>query len=231
MFEMFLTLTISNGTIARNIHFVHYHINTNHWSDIGQNLTTFPDGTIALCRPLNTAPSCIKGANAFGIGMEHVGNFDIGADVMSSQHKEIILFANAAICKRFKLIPNTDTIVYHHWYDLKTGERKNGSGITKTCPGTNFFGGNTIAAAQQNFIPQVVTSLQAITGANQTPTAATRTGKVVANTLNVRNAPDTNSEVISQLILGTNVTIYYELNGWYKVSNSRSEWVSAKYIQ
>lgn len=208
-----------------------YHINTNHWSEIGQNLTTFPDGTIALCRPIDTAPSCIKGANAHGIGIEHVGNFDTGGDVLTPAHKEAIVFANAALCKRFKLIPNTDTIVYHHWYDLRTGARTNGAGVTKTCPGTNFFGGNTVADAQQNFIPQIVSALQAISGSTTTQATPLRTGKVTATSLNVRSAPDTKGEVVGQLKQGTTVTIYYDLNGWSKISSTRNEWVSAKFLQ
>jgi hypothetical protein len=119
-----------------------YHIKTNKWSEIGQNITTFPDGSVAVCRPFNIAPACIKGANRFAIGIEHVGNFDIGADSMNQQHIEAIVQVNAYLCARFKLKPDTSTIVYHHWYDLNTGKRTNGTGVTKSCPGTNFFGGN-----------------------------------------------------------------------------------------
>ncbi|MCT4638618.1 MAG: hypothetical protein N4A72_13035 [Bacteroidales bacterium] len=37
-----------------------YHGKTNRWSDIAQNLTTFPDGTVAVCRSLNNTPAGIK---------------------------------------------------------------------------------------------------------------------------------------------------------------------------
>jgi hypothetical protein len=33
-----------------------YHIKHNGWSEMGQNLTTFKDGTIALGRPINISP-------------------------------------------------------------------------------------------------------------------------------------------------------------------------------
>src|SRR5260370_28610845 len=33
------------------------------FNEIAQNLTTFPDGTVAACRPLETPPPAIKGAN------------------------------------------------------------------------------------------------------------------------------------------------------------------------
>ena len=60
-----------------------------------------------------------------------------------------------SILKRFKLIPTDSTVVYHHWYDLNTGKRllKEGTGSTKTCPGTNFFGGNTVEAFKVGLLP------------------------------------------------------------------------------
>lgn len=126
------------------------------FTQIAQNLTTFPDGLIAICRPFDDIPAGIKGANANGICIEHVGNFDIGKDVMTKAHRDSIIKVNALLCKKFKLPINTNSIVYHHWYDLTTGKRvKDGSPNTKTCPGTNFFGGNTIAACEANFIPEI----------------------------------------------------------------------------
>jgi hypothetical protein len=126
------------------------------FNEIAQNLTTFPDGTIAVCRSFEKMPAGIKGANTFGICIEHVGNFDAGKDVMSKAHRDTIIKINALLCKKFKLPIDTNSVVYHHWYDLTTGKRvKDGSPNTKTCPGTNFFGGNTIEACAKNFIPEV----------------------------------------------------------------------------
>jgi hypothetical protein len=125
------------------------------FDQIAQNITTFPDGLIAIGRPLDIIPAGIKGANSFGICIEHIGNFD-AKDVMTAKHAKSILKVNALLCKKFKLAPNTDSIVYHHWYDLTTGKRvPHGSPNTKTCPGTAFFGGNTIEACVANFIPLV----------------------------------------------------------------------------
>ncbi|RXZ83364.1 N-acetylmuramoyl-L-alanine amidase [Paenibacillaceae bacterium] len=141
-----------------------FHMKTNGWSDIAQHLTTFPDGSIAYShgRPFNTAPAGIKGANAHGICIEHIGNFDAGGDTMSEEHKQTILFLNAALCDKFKLPITTESIVYHAWwdaggnciYDLRTGSRRSGASV-KSCPGTQFFGGNTVLAAQQHFIPLI----------------------------------------------------------------------------
>jgi hypothetical protein len=126
------------------------------FNEIAQNLTTFPDGTVAVCRSFEKMPAGIKGANPFGICIEHVGNFDAGKDAMSKAHRDTIIKVNAMLCKKFKLPIDTTSVVYHHWYDLTTGKRvKDGSPNTKTCPGTNFFGGNTIEACVANFIPEV----------------------------------------------------------------------------
>ncbi|OPA77480.1 hypothetical protein BVG16_13575 [Paenibacillus selenitireducens] len=142
-----------------------FHINDRGFSDIAQNLTTFPDGMIAVCRPFDVAPAGIKGANSNGICIEHFGNFDIGGDKMTDEHRKTILFLNAVLCKKFKLSISTESVVYHHWwstdgdkvFNLKTGEKLKGS-PSKTCPGTAFFGGNTVLDAQKNFIPLIATA-------------------------------------------------------------------------
>jgi hypothetical protein len=127
------------------------------FDEIAQNLTTFPDGTIAVCRSFEKIPAGIKGANTNGICIEHVGNFDLNKDVMTKAHRNTIIKVNALFCKKFGLPVNTNSIVYHHWYDLTTGKRvKEAAGTnTKTCPGTNFFGGNTIEMCEKNFLPEV----------------------------------------------------------------------------
>lgn len=141
-----------------------YHVNNNGWQDIAQNLTTFPDGTIAVCRSFNTIPAGIKGANQFGICIEHIGDFDTGKDIMSELHHDIILSANAALCGRFDIKPSIYTIVYHSWYNLKTGARDNLAGKVneshKSCPGTAFFGGNSAKAAGSHFIPLVKQAME-----------------------------------------------------------------------
>jgi len=126
------------------------------FKEIAQQITTFNDGLICLCRSFETIPCGIKGANQFGICIEHLGNFDLGGDQMTEEHKKTIIHLNAVLCAKFKLKPNINTIVYHHWYDIKKGTRTNGKGLTKSCPGTNFFGGNRIEDAEKNFIPSVL---------------------------------------------------------------------------
>lgn len=137
------------------------HINRG-FSEIAQNLTIFPDGLIAICRDFNKSPAGIMGANKTGICIENVGNFDIGKDKMSPEDRMSILYVTASLCKHFKLKPSINTIVYHHWFDLSTGKRTNGTGETKSCPGTYWFGGNTIEACKKNFIPGVINIMKTI---------------------------------------------------------------------
>lgn len=131
----------------------------NGMSQIAQNLTTFPDGSIALCRPFDIIPAGIKGANQLGICIEHLGNFDLGGDTMTEEHKATIVRLNALLCKHFGIQPNTEGIVYHHWFDIALGTRTNGTGTVKTCPGTNFFGGNRVEDCEAHFIPLVRTAI------------------------------------------------------------------------
>lgn len=139
-----------------------YHVKTNGWADIGQNITTFPDGTIAICRPFNVTPAGIKGANTGALCIEHLANFDLNGDKMTEEHKKTIAFINAALCKKLKLPVTTEHIVYHHWYNssgskvfnFATGTKLSGL-PAKTCPGTAFFKGNTVIDAQKNLIPLV----------------------------------------------------------------------------
>ena len=129
------------------------------FDEIAQNFTTFPDGAIAVCRSLEKDPAGIRGANHGGVCIENLGDFDTGRDSMSNEQKDAIVQLNACLCHKFNLTPDTDSIVYHHWYDRRTGIRTGGSGYTKTCPGTAFFGGNTVEAAKANFIPLIVQAL------------------------------------------------------------------------
>ena len=139
-------------TLCQNME--RYHLERG-FSQIAQNFTTFPDGTIMVCRSMNDIPAGIKGANSNGICIEHIGNFDLKGDTMSEAHRATIIGITKSLLKRFDLVANEQTVVYHHWYDLNIGKRitKEGTGVTKSCPGTNFFGGNTVEAFKAGFLP------------------------------------------------------------------------------
>ncbi len=142
-----------------------YHKNTMGWKHIAQNITTFPDGKLAVSRPLYIAPEGTIGskANSVGIAIEHVGNFDIGHDVMTKEQSDTIIYVNAVLSLKFGLTPSIDTITYHHWWDLRNGERVLDKGPdynVKTCPGTGFFGGNSTTSAQKYFYPLITKKME-----------------------------------------------------------------------
>ena len=91
-----------------------------------QHFTTFPDGSVWTGRSLDIDPCGIYGANGGAICLEHLGNFDEGKDRMTKEQASVIVDLNASLCARFNLEPNINSVVYHHWFDLRTGERKGG---------------------------------------------------------------------------------------------------------
>lgn len=142
-----------------------HHIRTMGWSDIAQNITIFPDGKIAVSRPLDVAPEGTIGptANKHGIAIENVGNFDTGHDVMTKEQKDAIVAVTALLSLKFNLTPSIDTITYHHWWHYKTKERvlDNAKDYeVKSCPGTAFFGGNSTISAQKYFYPLVKAKME-----------------------------------------------------------------------
>jgi len=127
------------------------------FSEIAQNITIFPDGKIMICRSLNTVPAGIKGANTYGVCIENVGNFDKGNDSMTAAQRDSIVLTLKSLLKKFALAPSDQTVLYHHWFDLNTGKRilKQGTASTKTCPGSAFFGGNTVETFKAGLLPML----------------------------------------------------------------------------
>ncbi|KHF38983.1 hypothetical protein LQ50_18280 [Halalkalibacter okhensis] len=130
------------------------------WNNIAQNITTFPDGKVAVSRPFNLAPEGSIGpkANSVGLTIENIGNFDLGHDVMTKEQQDTIVYITALLCIKFGLTPSIDSITYHHWWNLQTKERVLDNGPdynVKTCPGSNFFGGNSTNDAIKHFYPLV----------------------------------------------------------------------------
>jgi uncharacterized protein YgiM (DUF1202 family) len=219
-----------------NDHFVRlramrdYHVGHNGWSDIAQTFTTFPDGTIATGRSLQAIPVGIKGHNARGICIEHLGNFDQGQDEMTDAQRETILLINAALCRKFNLTPSIDTIVYHHWFDLNTSQRTGGSGVTKTCPGTAFFGGNKEEDARANFIPLISKKLKDLSGevsVDDKPRIAPKFYyHVTASNLRIRTGPGTNHGQAGLIHNGSILPVYDTSGNWLNIEPP-GKWVSA----
>lgn len=207
-----------------------HHINANGWADIGQHFTIFPDGYILTGRSIEKSPACIYGQNSNAVCIENFGNFDVGGDVMTEAQAKSIIEVTASLCVKFNIPVSTDYIVYHHWFDLSTGARNNGTRNNKSCPGTNFFGGNKVADCQNNFLPLVNNNL---TGTIKTGIPkGMRYVCVNTSTLNVRVLPDSSSDKAPErpsVRLGAILRVYDEKDGWLKISNSDSRWVYARY--
>ncbi len=206
----------------------HVHRNLNGWRDIGQHFSIFPDGMIVTGRDLESSPACILGFNAHAICIENIGNFDRDGDTMRLEQRETIVRTTAALCRRFNIPITTDRIVYHHWFDLGTGNRTNGTGgATKSCPGTAFFGGNKVPDAEANFLPLVRELIQ--TG--HVPPPILKYGYVTAEWLNIRNQPSARGRKMNATPFGSVLRIYEMQNNWYRISASKQEWVSANYVR
>lgn len=210
----------------------HFHMAERGFAEIAQNLTSFPDGTVAVCRSLDKVPAGIKGANQEGICLENLGNFDAGGDAMTPTHREAIVRINALLCREFNLIPSSDSIVYHHWYDLNSGQRTDGAGTTKSCPGSAFFGGNTLEAARTGFIPLVAQAWAELTGGTPpSPSVVLRTAVVVASSLNVRRGQGTDYPIVKSLKRGVKVNVYATANGWCRIHPTEQQWVAERYLK
>jgi hypothetical protein len=208
-----------------------HHVNHNGWSDIGQHFTTFPDGSIVTGRSMEQSPACIYGQNANAVCIENLGDFDKGKDAMTSAHKQTIIRITAKLCSKYNLEVNTNSIVYHHWFNLATGERNDGTKNNKSCPGTNFFGGNKVTDCVTNFLPLVKKQLQG--GVITTTTDnVLKYVCVTATTLNIRTAADGASPKAKDreaATMGAVLRVYKEKDGWYKISGSKQHWVNARF--
>lgn len=207
-----------------------HHVINNGWSDIGQHFSVFPDGQVLTGRSLERSPACIYGQNANSVCIENIGNFDIGKDHMNDAHREAIIEITAALCRKFEITPSTDNILYHHWFNLSNGERNNGSGNNKSCPGSDFFGGNKVPDCKANFIPLVQAK------ANNLPSVPKPQvlwlAAVKASNLNVRVGPGTSYKLapgIKPVKLGSAVKVFKEKGSWLKISGEEQHWVSGRY--
>ncbi|MDF2984719.1 MAG: hypothetical protein K0R50_229 [Eubacterium sp.] len=138
---------VNNNHFALMRGMENYHVKALNMSEIAQHFSTFPDGSICVGRPLTKDGGGFYGnQNKNSITIENVGDFDI--NVMTEEQNQSIILLNALLCKKFDIVPSTETLIYHCWV-------KN-----KSCPGKTFFGGNTKQAAEQNFIPLIKAAIK-----------------------------------------------------------------------
>lgn len=215
----------------RQLAMKNFHIHQNGWRDIGQHFTIFPDGSVMTGRSLELSPACITNQNANSICIENFGNFDLNGDVMTNAQQETIIAVTAALCKKFNLPVTSNSIVYHHWYRLDNGSRNDGTGNNKSCPGTNFFGGNKVSDFNQHFVPLVVAKLNGHS-IKTDRTSILKYVFVTARLLNIRTGPSATSAKAKDrpnIEIGGILRVYEEQNNWYKISNSLEHWVSVRY--
>lgn len=169
------------------------------FSDIAQQFTIFPDGSIVTGRSLNINPAGITGANTGAICIENYGWFDKNYDIMPQVQKDSIIKYVAILCKHFKLTPSANTIVYHCWYNSK-GKKLNdyvAGKSCKTCPGTNFFGGNTFNAYVTNFLPLVKKEFDTAGKTTSTTTITSKPANIFIEPINIEKG---NPVQFSQII-------------------------------
>lgn len=209
-----------------------HHVVNNGWRDIGQHFSIFPDGMIVTGRSLETSPACIYMNNANSVCIENIGYFDEGHDEMTEEQKASIIRVTAAICRKFGIPINSDKIVYHHWFNLSTGERNNGAGGNKTCPGTRFFGGNKVEDCEQYFLPLIRAALSGEEPDERPRPSVSKYVSVTATRLNVRTGPSTQFNLAPDrepALFGSVLRVYEERNGWYRLSSSKQHWVYGRY--
>ncbi len=208
-----------------------HHIVNNGWSDIGQHFTIFPDGFILTGRNLEMTPACIYGQNSNSICIENFGNFDLNCDVMTIEQRDAIVTVTSALLAKFNLPADIHSVIYHHWFDLSTGQRTHSNRNKKSCPGSNFFGGNKESDCISNFLPLLH---KALTGGTTTPNPVPvlRFAFVTASLLNIRIAPTSSSSKAfdrDAVTFGTVLRVYEEDSGWLKISSSQSHWISSRF--
>jgi uncharacterized protein YraI len=185
---------------------------------------------IATGRSLEWTPACIYGKNSHSLCVENFGDFDHGKDEMTNEQKESIIRIAAALSQRFNIPVNSDRILYHHWFDWD-GNRTNGGANTKSCPGTNFFGGNKVEDSETNFLPLIKDAINGVLPDNNTPQALLKYGSVTASSLNIRKGASSSYPRIGRTVFGSILRIYEEKNNWYRISQSKEEWVYSNYVR
>ena len=113
----------------------------------------FGVGFFVCGRSMEMIPAGIKGANTGAICIECLGNFDKGGDAMTDSQKNAIVAVTRILLERFGLNAKT-AVVYHGWWSsggVALGDYYKDKSA-KSCPGTDFFGGNSRKAFEENLL-------------------------------------------------------------------------------
>ena len=204
-----------DNALRRQYNTKEFHKTTNHWDDIAQHFSIFPDGHIVTGRNLNKTPIGIRGWNTNAICCEIYGNFDKGHDKMTDAQKQAVIAFYGELCKKFKLTPSVSTVRPHCWFTAGgnyLGDY-NASKSAKTCPGTNFMGiGNTKKAFVDKFYPMIKDYMNdEKPKAEQADTFKQYLAKPTEDGLNCRKGAGTEYDVECTINTDTAVTIVNEV--------------------
>ena len=203
---------------------------------IAQHFNVFPDGYITSGRSLNSTPIGIKGWNTGKVCIEIYGDFDKGGDQMTAAQKEAIIALVGELCTRFNLTPGPSTLRYHAWFSsggtyLGTYDPNKSR---KTCPGTNFFGGNTMDAYKKNFLPAIQRYLKNgsvdMEDTNSDIISVNKIVKVTTDILNIRKEPTANSSKMGEVKMGEVFTIIKQCGDWGYLK-SGAGWIHLGYTE
>jgi hypothetical protein len=195
---------------------------------IAQHFNVFPDGYITSGRSLNNTPIGIKGWNTGAVCIEIYGDFDKGKDEMTPEQKKSVIELVGELCKHFKIAPSENTTRYHGWFNNDGDYLGNyiPTRSRKTCPGTNFFGGNTMDAYKKNFLPLIKNYI--------TPPVVKKEViykvEITADTLNIRVKPNTKSNITGSVKKGDVFTIV-KTDGDWGYLKSGAGWIHLGYTQ
>ena len=202
---------------------------------IAQHFSVFPDGYITSGRSLNNTPIGIKGWNTGAICIEIYGNFDDGKDQMTQDQKKSVIELVGELCKHFDIKPSESTMRYHAWFasdgsylgDYIPGKSR------KSCPGTNFFGGNTIGIYNKNFLPVIKDYINPTSSNNKPEDKIVTSNKLVRITtdeLNIRQKADADSLKLGSINKGEVFTIIRICGDWGFLK-SGAGWIHLGYTQ
>ena len=227
-----------DNALRRQYNTKEFHKTTNHWDDIAQHFSIFPDGHIVTGRNLNKTPIGIRGWNTNAICCEIYGNFDKGHDKMTDVQKQAVIAFYGELCKKFNLTPSVSTVRPHCWFTAGgnyLGDY-NASKSAKTCPGTNFMDiGNTKKAFVDKFYPMIKNYMNGEKSALAEPTTFKQyIAKPIVDELNCRKGAGTEYDVECTINTDTAVTIVNEVkakDGGTWLKSKAGYFVNKKYMK
>jgi hypothetical protein len=93
------------------------------YDEIAQNISVFPDSTIAICRDLNKIPPGLNGTARFCVRVEYIINQLKDLQSLTDLLLDQKIFLNSLLCMKFMISPSTRSILDLPVTELVTGFR------------------------------------------------------------------------------------------------------------